>query len=406
VSLADVRHQGHAQKVLQRAITGDRVHHAYIFHGPDGVGKEMLARGLAQFLLCSQPIDRSVGEADVEALGVDRLLIGCGHCDDCRPVATQSHPDLHLIYRQLNREHPDPTIRRRKGLDIGVDVLRHFVIDRVGLTPARGRAKLFIIREADRITPQAQNALLKTLEEPPGATVIVLLVSALDRLLPTTLSRCQVVRFDPLPKDFTRGKLAELLPDMPSEQVEWYAACCDGSLGLAMERAEDEWFELNQRLLDGLARLDPGTISDAVKAWTDESKGLGSGCRKRDPDITDTEATRRGLKAIFFLAATYYADVLRVSSATPGRRRRAVPTPDVAPPLVGGTPQSDIVNAPWHAQIERAAQHVDAERAGDAISRITQAERQLDLNANTQLVLETLLTELANVATKDATRLG
>jgi DNA polymerase-3 subunit delta' len=283
---------------------------------------------------------------------------------------------MHLIYRQLNREHPDPTIRKRKGLDIGVDVLRHFVIDRVGLTATRGRAKVFIIREADRITPAAQNALLKTLEEPPGATVLVLLVSALDRLLPTTLSRCQIVRFDPLPQEFTRTKLAELLTDTPAEQLEWYASCCEGSLGLALQRAGDGWFELNKRMIEALGTLGAGTIAGTVKSWTEESKGLGAAYRKRDADITDTEATRRGLKAMFFLAATYYADVLRVASGA----------------------ESTLVNAASSAQITQVAKHIDAERAADAISRITQAERHLDLNANTQLVVETLLNDLANLA--------
>jgi DNA polymerase-3 subunit delta' len=95
------------------------------------------------------------------------------------------------VHRYLIKEHPESDVRKRKGLEISVDVLRHFVIERTALTPIRGRAKVFVIREADSMTTQAQNALLKTLEEPPGPTFIILLVSALDGLLPTTLSRCQ-----------------------------------------------------------------------------------------------------------------------------------------------------------------------------------------------------------------------
>ena len=375
MSLADVKHQPHAQRRLQLAIAGDRVHHAYIFHGPDGVGKEMYACGLAQMLLCPKPIDHHSQPGDAEEIGASELRLGCGDCEDCRMVLAGSHPDLHLVYRQLSREHPDPAVRRRKALEIGVDVLRHFVIDRVGLTPGRGRVKLFLIREADRITAAAQNALLNTLEEPPGATVLVLLVRALDRLLPTTLSRCQVVRFDPLPTEFIRDKLAALLSGPAAEQIDWYARCSDGSLGLALQRAEDQWHELNQRLLESLAALGEAGGGDLAQAWIDESKTLGQRYRKRDPEITDTEAGRRGLKAIFQLAATCFADVLRFNN----------------------TDMSALVNTSHQPLIAKISQHVQTENAAEAISRMVQTERQLDLNANTQLVIETVVTGLARI---------
>lgn len=376
MSLVDVRHQDRAQGFIQRALRRKRVPHAYVFHGPPGVGKETLAAGLGQVLLCSHPLEQELDQAEADSLGLATVRTGCGVCEDCHLLAAGTHPDLHLVYRQLNREHPDPAVRGRKGLEIGVDVLRHFVIDRIGLTPRRGRAKVFIIREADRITTAAQNALLKTLEEPPGESVLILLAGALDRLLPTTLSRCQTVRFNGLPAEFVRAKLKELLPDLPSEQVEWYARSADGSLGLALERAEDELFELNQRMLEVLVRL-PQTRSDAlVKLWTEESRALGNRYRKRDPDITDTEAGRRGLKSMFELAATWYADVLRGG---------------------GGEPLT-TVNRNLGARIEQAAQTMNRERAADAIYRIVQAERQLDLNVNTQLCVESLGNDLARIA--------
>jgi DNA polymerase-3 subunit delta' len=226
VSLADVKHQATAQRMLQRAISSHRVPHAYVFHGPEGVGKEMLARGLARLLLCESPKRDAEPQASASAtaqVNQEHLLIldACGVCSECKLVAAGTHPDLHLIYRQLNREHPEPEVRKRKGLEIGVDVLRHFVIDKVGMKPSRGRAKVFLIREADVITPQAQNALLKTLEEPPGTTYLILLVTGLDHLLPTTLSRCQVVQFDALPYQFVRERLRAMRPDLPAEQADW-----------------------------------------------------------------------------------------------------------------------------------------------------------------------------------------
>ena len=375
MSLADIKHQGSAQRLIQRAMRRDRVPHAYLFHGPDGVGKEALALGLAQVLLCSQPADVSVDPGERDGVGVERLRMGCNKCEECHAVGARVHPDLHLIYRQLNREHPDSVIRRRKALEISVDVLRHFVIDKVGLTPARGRAKVFIIREADRMTTAAQNALLKTLEEPPSATVIILLVHAVDRLLPTTLSRCQVVRFDALPVAFVQEKLAELLPDQPVERLGWYARCSEGSLGRAVQCASDNLYEINQLVIEGLLSL-PGRRSDAVvKVWTEESRSLGDRYRGRDPDISDTEAAQRGFRSIFQLAATWYADLLRWGSGD----------------------SSGVVNTNLSARIEEAARSTSAEQACGAVSRIVQAERQLDLHVNTQLCVETLLNDLAHV---------
>ncbi len=389
MSLRDVGYQGNAQWMVQRAAIGNRVPHAYIFNGPDGVGKEMLALGFAQMLLCGSPVDEKLEGDCAEHVGIEQLRIGCGECEACRAVTSRTHPDLHLVYRQLNREHPEPEVRKRKGLDIGVDVVRHFVINRVGLTPILGRAKVFIIREADRITTQAQNALLKTLEEPPGTTFIMLLAASVDRLLPTTLSRCQLVRFDALPTQFVRENLARLTENLPAEQVQWYALLSDGSLGRAVEFAEDGLHGLSQRLFESLAGLSEDGSGNArrsapsagpritaqVKAWTEESKALGSTYRKRDPDITDTEAGRRGLKSIFKLTATWYADVLRIGSGD----------------------EDGIVNTQCRSEVQRVAQSIDPSAAIKAIKRIAAAERQLDLNVNRQLCVETLLTDLARL---------
>ncbi len=360
MSLPEIRHQGTALRRIQQAFSRDRVPHAYLFHGPEGVGKESLAKCLAQLLLCENPRERELAGDDAEEVGLQRVREGCGRCEDCRLVAAQTHPDFHLIYRQLHRDHPDSEVRKRKGLELGVDVLRHFVIDKVGLTPLRGRAKLFVIRAADDMTVQAQNALLKTLEEPLGSTFIILLVSAVDRLLPTTLSRCQLVRFDGLPESFVREKLGEFRPALSREWIEWCARYGEGSLGRALEYADDELFELHQRLAEGLLRLGDPRGDALAKAWTDEAAALGERYRKRDPDITDAEATRRGLATVFRLAAGWYGDGLRKSADN--------------------------------------AQFMNAETAAAAINRLAEAQRQLDLNANTQLIVETLVGDLAGSA--------
>lgn len=408
MSLLDVKHQNSAQRLIQRAIARERIPHAYIFHGPDGIGKERLAQGLAELLLCENPIERK----DEQGCAV---RIGCGACVDCRLMRAGTHPDWHLIHRQLNRDHPDPDIRRRKGLDIGVDVLRHFVIEKVGHTPNRGLAKVFVIREADRITTQAQNALLKTLEEPPGTTFIILLVSSLERLLPTTLSRCQLVGFDVLPTRFVRSELGRLRSKNKPEELDWCARVGAGSIGSSIEALDDGLCAINDELLNTLIDAGggpsggskrPRTLGDAdtIKRWTDLAGSLAERYRKRDPDITDTEANRRGLQTLFRLAALWYADLLHVrvgaydsSDATTSRSEDAEPSGNLfdaepAPKESTAPLGPSLCNARRLSDLERLATGMDQE---SAIGRLAQSERQLDLNANVQLVVETLLNDLA-----------
>jgi len=358
VSLSEVKHQPFAQRMIQQALDRARMPHGYIFHGPNGVGKELLARGLAQLLLCPRPVERTFTGEQATQIVAARLREGCGACADCRLVAAETHPDFHLIYRQLNRDHPDPDVRKRKGLGLGVEVVRHFVVDRVALTPHHGRAKVFVIREADDMNVQAQNALLKTLEEPPGTTFLVLLASALDSLLPTTQSRCQIVRFDALPAAFVKSRLAELRPALNEEQLGWYTATAEGSIGQALEDADNDTFARNDWIVERLAAAAEAEPAQLAEAWSQTADSLGERYRKLDADITDTDATRRGLRVALRLTANWYVDLLRGTAGGPR----------------GGT-----------------------ERLAAAIERIAQAEQQLELNVNTHLCLETLANDLVNL---------
>ncbi len=382
MSLNDTRHQPQAHRQVQRALSRDRIPHAYIFHGPEGVGKETFARGMAQLLLCGNPITRDLDADDAAAIGLSVMSVGCGACDDCRTVIAGTHPDLHLIYRQLNREHSDSTVRKRKGLELGVDVIREFVIDKVARTPQRGRAKVFIIKEADVLNVEAQNALLKTLEEPPGATYLILLVAGLDYLLPTAQSRCQVVRFQALPSEFVRSRLAELRPGLSGEQLAWYSIHSGGSLGEALQAVDDGLFELSGRLREVMSRSQRRGATELIKFFTEESKSLGERFSKRDPEITDTESARRGLKALFRLAADQYAQVMRNQAAGfggDGSDRVAQVEPY---PTWGHDSPCRTSLAEYAARIERLAR----------------AEQHLDLNANVQLVVETMANELVEPA--------
>ena len=361
MSIFDVRHQPRAQKILQRALACGRVPHAYLFHGPDGVGREMLALRLATVMLCERPVETRKAPhpelADFDGVWRD----ACGKCKDCVLVRADTHPDLHRVYRELRKHHPDSTVRQRVSQELGVDVIRHFLLDAVAAKPFRGRAKVFIVREADLLTTEAQSALLKTLEEPPRTTFLILISAGLNDLLPTTRSRCQHVPFSPLPLDFVAARVADLTGDLSKDQAHRYALLADGSLGTALRFAEDG-IAANQESVDStlreFGRLGPMQVS---KRWYDEAKGLGEAFARRDPGITDTEAQRRGLKLILSL----------VASALDARLR--------------GSVESSATKTGTAAGIAKA------------IQAVAEAERHIDQNANVQLAVDAMAIRLARL---------
>jgi DNA polymerase-3 subunit delta' len=189
VAFDDILGQDAAIEILVRALASGRLHHAYRFEGPDGVGKERAAFALAQALVCTEAPDR-----------------GCGRCSACRRAVTLSreepavpqHPDVVLLERGLypaavlGRSSPETT-------GIGVEQIRRIVISRAAYPPHEARRLVFIFRAAHELTANAANALLKTLEEPRPNVHFVLLTDQPRRLLDTIRSRTLPVRFGPLP---------------------------------------------------------------------------------------------------------------------------------------------------------------------------------------------------------------
>jgi DNA polymerase III delta' subunit len=175
--------RGHpaAQRLVERAIESERPPHALLLAGPDGVGKTTLALDLAAGLLC---------------LAVDPALRPCRDCAACRKVEHGNHPDLH----RLAPEGAGQQIRIGQVQQLSADL---------ALLPLEGRFRIAVIEKAHRLNEDAQNALLKTLEEPPAAVVIVLAADDVAKLLPTVISRCTRVRLGPVSSDEVARVLAE-----------------------------------------------------------------------------------------------------------------------------------------------------------------------------------------------------
>jgi len=377
VSIFDVRHQDRAHRILQLALASRRMPHAYLFTGPEGVGREMLAVRLAHVLLCASPAEVDwPDEMERTAAANVRPRVACGRCDDCRLLAADTHPDLYLIHRQLNRQHPDALVRRQKALFLGVEVIRHFLIDRIATKPARGRAKVFIVREAERLNDAAQNALLKSLEEPPPDTTLILVTTSLDKMLPTTRSRCQLVPFVALPASFVTAELARLRPEARSDEVRYAAHHADGSLGRALRYVDDELFELKRgwgEQLAVLARPPAGWSAHALAGpFRDDADRLAKTFAQRDPDVSDTDARREGVRMLLAVLADFFRDALATASSAP----------------------SEQVNAD-QAEVVAALARGGRGRLADTVKHLVEAESCLDRNAHVELTLETLFIRLA-----------
>ena len=223
--------EGHEKsiRILQRAIANNTLAHAYLFSGQAGIGKKKTALALAAAVNC----------VDARPEG------GCGECPSCRKVDTLGHPDVRVLV-------PD-------GDEIKIDQIRQVQSD-LSLKPFEGAKKVLIVDNAESMNAASSNAFLKTLEEPPGDALIILITAMPQSLLATIRSRCQEIMFHPLP----RNVLARALTRQRglSEEDAWFiAALAQGSMGRGLEMDLDQEKAAREEiatLWSGLAQMGPG----------------------------------------------------------------------------------------------------------------------------------------------------
>lgn len=233
--------------VLERAIDNGRLHHAFLFTGPDGVGKASLAYTLTAALNCT----RGDGEG---------FQPPCGTCPTCRRIAANQHPDLHVL---------EPTGRTVRTLKIdAVRGLQKVLVS----TPYEARRRVVLLNDAHLMTEEAANALLKTLEEPPDRTLLILVTDQPQRLLDTIRSRCQRLRFGRLPRELVTASLPELWPSSfdleegeeppelpPAELFSVAAGYGEGSPGRSLEVLKSGVLESRRELLERVLGLEAGS---------------------------------------------------------------------------------------------------------------------------------------------------
>jgi len=236
---ADIVGQEHLKEHLENAIKMDKVSHAYIINGEKNAGKEFIAKIFAMALQCEN------------RQGIEP----CGECHSCKQALSGNHPDIIFITHE-------------KPGTIGVDDIRRQINNDVAIKPYKGPRKIYIMNEGEKMTVQAQNALLKTLEEPPEYVVLLVLTANVDSLLPTILSRCVVLNMKPAKDAQIKKYLMESM-EIPDYKADVCVAFARGNVGKAKLLASSEEFDKVKEeaitLLKYIKEMELSEIVTAIK---------------------------------------------------------------------------------------------------------------------------------------------
>jgi DNA polymerase-3 subunit delta' len=294
-TLSDIFGQDAAVDALLRAWRSERLPHGMIFAGPAGVGKATAARGLAALFLCHNP------EADQP----------CGKCESCLAMQGDAHPDYRVIYKELIRLY-DKT-GKSKGTSLSIHVMRPELMERAGRKAVLGHGKVFVVEQADYMEPPAQNAILKTLEEPPERTLVILLTDQPHCLLPTIRSRAQTISFAALDVKLIAKELEKrgVAKSLAAEA----AGLAEGSLGTALRWIEDGVVEAARTLISQIDALAAGRAAGDLPAFFEAaSKAYAEKQLKRDELSSKDQATREALTLYLKLAANRLRQTLTQTS--------------------------------------------------------------------------------------------
>ena len=341
---------------FRRALERGRLASSFLFVGPAGIGKRTFAMKLAQALLChSSP---------------EAALDPCGRCASCVQVLSGSHPDLAMIARPKDKAViplelliGDKEHRMREGL-----------VHDIGLKPFMGGRKVAVIDDADLLNVEGANCLLKTLEEPPPRSVLILIGTSPARQLPTIRSRCQLISFRPLPVEVVAELLLAQEAVPTAHEARRLAEYSEGSLQRAIELTDPALWEFRTSLLERLSDpvLDSVRLAQAVSALVD---GAGR----------EAAARRNRLRQAIAFSAEFYRHLLfGLSGSGPGD-------------------DADLARA-----VERAVATWpgDLLMAADCLDRCLEATGQVGRNANQATLIACWLDDLAALTTGTVVQRG
>jgi DNA polymerase III subunit delta' len=338
---------GHDEIVerFRLALRRRRLASSFLFAGPAGIGKRTFAVKFAQALLC----EKSPEEA----------LDPCEHCPSCLQVDAGSHPDFQLISKPGDKSFiplelliGDKEHRRREGL-----------CRQIALKPMMGRRKIAVIDDADYLNAEGANALLKTLEEPPLDSILILIGTSPAVQLPTIRSRCQLIRFQPLDAEAVAQLLAAQGVAGEAVDARRLAQFSEGSVQRAGELADPDVWQFRNVLFQRLAAqtLDSVALARLTAKFVEEAG-------------KDAAPRRRRLHQVVSFATEFYRQLLRLES--------------------GAGKDED---APADSRVEQALKQaaIDPEKTMARLERCLDAEEEIDRNANQSTLIECWLDDLA-----------
>lgn len=329
--------QDQLKEHMRRGIASGSISHAYILSGEKLSGKKMLAGAFAQTLQC-------------EAGGTEP----CMNCRSCKQCLSGNQPDIITIplEQQGGKKAKEG---EKKSTSIGVDEIRKQLNNDIVIKPYSSPRKIYIIRDAEKMTVQAQNALLKTLEEPPSYAVILLLTANINALLPTILSRCVVLNMKPVSDEQVVGYLMEQMK-LPDYKAQVCAAFARGNIGRAKELASSNDFDRMKgdvlSVLKYVREMEISQIMEAVKKAGDYKSQIN--------DYLD-------------MCVIWYRDILFFKA-----------TADV----------NRLVFREEISSIRNIANDVSYEGIEEVIQALDKAKRRLEANVNFDLVMELLFLEM------------
>jgi DNA polymerase III delta' subunit len=372
--LKEIFCQDKAISILQRAFAADKVPHAYIFAGLDGIGKSKTARQWAKLLLCKKP--------DIE----NNFADSCGRCQSCLLFEAGSHPDFNLVYKEL-REFTENGKGKDPPIDFPIDVIREFVVEKISTKPVLSQRKVFVITEAEKLNTESQNALLKTLEEPPYFCSIILICTSLEKLLPTTRSRCQTIRFSPVSEDHIIKKLEQM--GVSEKQAKYFARFSQGSIGFACQLAQIELaepdpadakkgplpklYETKKEIIDSIVSLKYADSLELAEQFLDKSREIAKFWGRLDDATSTKDINRRSHKVILQIIISALTDVMKFGIVKP----------------------QDIINFDQQDKIGHLTARLAPEQAAEKIADTYKSMQLVDASVNERLIFEQLLLNLA-----------
>lgn len=334
--LRDIRGHRRLLELLAGAVGRRALPPTLLFDGPDGVGKRTTALALAQAMNCLQPVEFGGGTD------------GCGKCRSCRKIARGSHPDV-------------TTLEPEESGAIKTETIRDEVIQKSGYRPFEGRVRVFIIDQAESIVPNGQDALLKTLEEPPPGSVFALVSAVADSLLPTVRSRSYRLRFGRLSEAEVTQVLVEQHKFSEAE-ARAASAVADGSISRALAAEQGELAMAREFATRLLQRISAGRVAERLDAGKEFVSGPRNGAADR---------------------ATLGDRLLAVSSIL---RDLGV--------LASRGDDTLLANADMKAQLERLLPAFAAARIVHAFSSVDRAVSALERNAGPKIVADWVALEI------------